>query len=170
MADESLIEPALRRWRSYERRNKRNKDKSLKHRAHDLEKCLIALYPNHGYDPGCIRHLAESFAEVLLTGRLPKSINPLHRPDVLSRAQTSGPHQSPTNAEIEMRWVEAWSQLYEILKSLNDAHCQLPNGSVVDTEECKAWLQDSVYEGYSINVELLRIGQQHRVAVSRSRP
>jgi hypothetical protein len=61
MASESLIEPALRRWRSYERRFKRRKDKSLKHRAHDLEKGLreyCGLY----YDPGCIRHLAQSFA------------------------------------------------------------------------------------------------------------
>jgi hypothetical protein len=68
MACESLIEPALRRWRSYERRFKRHKDKSRKHRAHDLEKGLRELYPDLRYDPGCIRHLAQSFAEVLLQG------------------------------------------------------------------------------------------------------
>ena len=66
MASESLIEPALRRWKSYERRFRRHKDKSLQHRAHDLEKGLLNLYPNQDYDPGCIRHLAESFAEALL--------------------------------------------------------------------------------------------------------
>ncbi len=65
MASESLIAPALRRWRSYERRCKRHKDKSLEHRAYDLEKGLLQCYPDCSYDPGCIRHLAQSFAEVL---------------------------------------------------------------------------------------------------------
>jgi hypothetical protein len=68
MANDMLIEPALRRWRSYERRFKRHKDKSLAHRAHDLEKGLLDWYERHqgyGYDPGCIHHLADSFAEVL---------------------------------------------------------------------------------------------------------
>src|SRR5580658_5559075 len=45
MADESLIEPALKRWRTYERRNRRNKTKSLEHRTLDLKKGLLALFP-----------------------------------------------------------------------------------------------------------------------------
>jgi len=65
MADEALIEPALRRWRTYERRNKRNKNKSLEHRVLDLKKGLLALFPDHSYDAGCLAHLAQSFAEVL---------------------------------------------------------------------------------------------------------
>jgi hypothetical protein len=68
MADEFFIEPALRRWRSYDRRLKRHKDKSLEHRAHDPEKGLLDWYVEHhgfGYDPGCIRHLAHSFAKIL---------------------------------------------------------------------------------------------------------
>ena len=68
MATETLIEPALRRWRSYDRRFKRHKNKSLSHRSHDLEKGLLELYPKHNYDPGCIRHLAQSFAEILFHG------------------------------------------------------------------------------------------------------
>ncbi len=67
MASDLLIEPALRRWRSYERRFKRHKDKSLQHRAHDLEKGLIESC-GLSYDPGCVRHLAQSFAEVLYQG------------------------------------------------------------------------------------------------------
>jgi hypothetical protein len=67
MADESLIESALRHWRSYPRRFKRHRDQSLEHRAHDLEKGLIALFPEHNYDPGCLRHLAESFAAALFS-------------------------------------------------------------------------------------------------------
>lgn len=65
MASASLIEPALRRWRSYERRNKRNKDKSFDHRVLDLTKGLLALFPDHGYDKSCLTHLAESFAAAL---------------------------------------------------------------------------------------------------------
>jgi hypothetical protein len=68
MASDSLIVPALRRWRSYERRFKRHKDKSLQHRAHDLEKGLLEGYPDFSCDPGCIHHLAQSFAEVLFRG------------------------------------------------------------------------------------------------------
>ena len=68
MATETLIEPALRRWRTYERRFKRHKDKSLSHRSRDLEKGLLELYPKQDYDPGCIRHLAQSFAEILFYG------------------------------------------------------------------------------------------------------
>jgi hypothetical protein len=170
MAHESLIEPVLRRWRSYARRNQRNKDKSLKHRARDLEKCLIALYPDHRFDPGCIRHLAESFADILFTGNPPRTMNPLHNSIPSSFGHSIGIQQPITNAEIEMRWVDAWSELYELLKTLNDGHCQLPDGSVLDTEQCKAWLQESVYEGYLVKVELLRNGQQDCVAVSRSLP
>lgn len=66
MASENLIEPVLRRWSSYERRFSSHRDKSLKHRAHDLEKGLLEWYSDFGYDPGCIGHLARSFAEVLL--------------------------------------------------------------------------------------------------------
>lgn len=65
MASVILIEPAVRRWKSYDRRNKRNKDKSLEHRVLDLTKGLRALFPEHRYDKSCLTHLAESFAAVL---------------------------------------------------------------------------------------------------------
>jgi hypothetical protein len=68
MADESLIAPALRRWRSYDRRFKNHKDKSLKHRAHDLEKGLLEGFSDYSCDCGCIHHLAQSFANVLFEG------------------------------------------------------------------------------------------------------
>ncbi len=67
MADAQLIEPTLRRWRSYERRFRRHRDQSLEHRAGDLEKGLRELFPTGNYDPGCLRHLAESFATALLS-------------------------------------------------------------------------------------------------------
>ena len=71
MAVDLFIEPALRRWRSYDRRLRRHSDKSLEHRAQDLESGLLDWYTEHyglGYDPGCIHHLAHSFAEILFHG------------------------------------------------------------------------------------------------------
>ena len=67
MADASLIEPAIRRWRGYMRRNKRNKkrNRTFEHRVLDLKKGLLALCPDHTYDESCIAHIAESFAEIL---------------------------------------------------------------------------------------------------------
>jgi len=65
MAFEGLIEPALRRLDSYERRNRRNKNKTHEHRVLDLKKGLLALFPDHGYDELCLTHLAESFVTVL---------------------------------------------------------------------------------------------------------
>jgi hypothetical protein len=76
MASERLIEPALRRWRSYSRRFKNHGDKSLKHRSHDLEKGLLEWHSDFGYDPGCIQHLAESFAEALALGAANHSGSP----------------------------------------------------------------------------------------------
>ena len=71
-----------------ERRNKRNNDKSLEHRTLDLENGLLALFPDHNYDPGIIAHLAKSFAEVLFNeqfGGLTQSLhasNPSLRRDI----------------------------------------------------------------------------------------
>lgn len=68
MAVDRFIEPALRRWSSYDRRFKRHKGKSLEHRTHDLEKGLLEWYVEnrgYGYVPGCISHIAQSFAAIL---------------------------------------------------------------------------------------------------------
>lgn len=45
MASENLIEPALRRWKSYERRNRRSKDKSLDHRASISRRGFLLCFP-----------------------------------------------------------------------------------------------------------------------------
>ena len=58
-----------------------------------------------------------------------------------------------THTELEMRWINAWNDLYDILAQRSPEMCQLPDGSVVDIEACKGWLQDSVYEGFLVKVE-----------------
>ena len=58
-----------------------------------------------------------------------------------------------SNSELEQRWIEAWSTLYELVKDRWGVKCLLPDGRVVDVEKCKGWLQDSAYEGWQIKVE-----------------
>lgn len=65
MADEGLIGPVLRRWKSYARRHRRSKNQSLEDRVLDLKKGLLALFPDQTYDEACLAHLAQSFAAVL---------------------------------------------------------------------------------------------------------
>ena len=54
----------------------------------------------------------------------------------------------PTNAEMEGFWIDAWSNLSEIVKDRRDVRCLLPDGDIVDVETCQGWLQDSAYSGY----------------------
>ncbi|MBP3957618.1 hypothetical protein J8F10_20405 [Gemmata sp. G18] len=58
-----------------------------------------------------------------------------------------------TNTGIEMRWVDAWNDLYDLIGDRHGVKCQLPDFTVVDVEACKGWLQDSVYEGHHVRVE-----------------
>ncbi len=55
--------------------------------------------------------------------------------------------------DIEMRWVNAWNDMYDIVGDRRDVRCLLPNGQVVDTEACRGWLQEQVYEGWSVKAE-----------------
>jgi hypothetical protein len=54
--------------------------------------------------------------------------------------------------EIEMRWADAWNDLYELIGDRNGIPYQLPDGAVVDVEVCKGWFQDRGYEGLLVGV------------------
>ena len=73
------------------------------------------------------------------------------------------------NAELEQRWIDAWSDLAEIVGTRWDVPCALPDGTVVSAEECKGWLQDSAYEEWSIKVEEGWVLGKRGVVVSRWR-
>jgi hypothetical protein len=75
-----------------------------------------------------------------------------------------------TNAEIEMRWIDAWSDVYDIVGKRWDVKCQLPDFSIVDVQSCLAWLQDSAYEGYLLTVTEGWIEGRRGVIVSRRMP
>ena len=75
-----------------------------------------------------------------------------------------------SNAEIEMRWVDAWNDLYDIVPPDRVAPCQLPDWSVVNVDECLGWLQDSVYAGYFVRVEAGWVGHRRGVIAHRWLP
>ncbi|MBD2596693.1 hypothetical protein H6G74_20495 [Nostoc spongiaeforme FACHB-130] len=58
-----------------------------------------------------------------------------------------------TNIELEERWIKAWNDLFDIVGEIYQVNCLLPDGSVVDIETCKGWLQESAYQDYCLKVE-----------------
>ena len=75
--------------------------------------------------------------------------------------------------EIEMRWIDAWSDVYELLKKYHGdvqygVPCLLPDGRVVDVEECLGWLQESAYDRYYLQVDQCWIWHKPGIVVSRS--
>jgi hypothetical protein len=77
------------------------------------------------------------------------------------------------NDDIEMRWIDAWNDLYELLKEHHDnvqygVPCLLPDGRVVDVEECLGWLQDSAYDGHYPKVNTGWVWSKPGLVVSRS--
>lgn len=72
-----------------------------------------------------------------------------------------------SNADIEMRWVEAWSELYDIIHDSPNIGCKLPDGQFVDVEACKGWRQSSVYEGWCVKVEEQQENGKRVVVASR---
>jgi hypothetical protein len=75
-----------------------------------------------------------------------------------------------SNADIEVRWIEAWNDVCAIVKDRRDVRCQLPDWAVVGVEECLAWLQESVYAGYLVRVEEGWVGHVRGVIARRWRP
>jgi hypothetical protein len=74
------------------------------------------------------------------------------------------------NADIEMRWVDAWNDLNDLVGKNPKVVCQLPDWSVVSVDECLGWLQESVYEGYRVRVESGWINGRVGVIAHRDRP
>jgi hypothetical protein len=74
-----------------------------------------------------------------------------------------------SNTEIEMRWVDAWSDLVDIVgEDQWQVNCLLPDGAVVDCETCQGWLQESAYEGYYVKVTAGWVNGKRGIVVSRS--
>jgi hypothetical protein len=72
-----------------------------------------------------------------------------------------------SNADIEMRWVEAWNEVYEIAQQQRDIPCQLPGWTVVTLDDCLGWLQSSIYAGYIVRVKAGWVGHRRGIIVNR---
>ncbi len=71
------------------------------------------------------------------------------------------------NADTEMRWVAAWNEVYAIAGEQRDIPCQLPDWTVVALDDCLAWLQNSVYAGYRVQVAAGWVGHRRGIIVNR---
>lgn len=72
-----------------------------------------------------------------------------------------------TNSQLEMRWVDAWNDLFDIVKGRKGINCLLPDGMIVDVEECQSWLQESAYQGYFVRVKAGLVEGKPGVIVTR---
>ena len=75
-----------------------------------------------------------------------------------------------SNADLERRWIDAWNDLFDIVASRTDVPCRLPDGTIVDLEACKGWLQEQAYAGWHVAVHGSRVDGRLEVAASRWRP
>jgi hypothetical protein len=71
------------------------------------------------------------------------------------------------NTEIEMRWIDAWNDLFDLVGERRQVNCLLPDGSVVDVATCQGWLQASAYEGYCLKVKAGWVNGKLGAIVSR---
>jgi hypothetical protein len=74
-----------------------------------------------------------------------------------------------SNSDIEMRWIDAWNDLFDLVRVEERWHvnCLLPDGAVVDFERCQEWLQESACQGYYLNVEAGWVNGKRGVIASR---
>jgi len=77
---------------------------------------------------------------------------------------------SRSNDETEMVWVDAWNDLLDLVGDRRDVACLLPDHTVVTVEQCKGWLQDSAYSGYSLTLTETYYEGRKAISANRSRP
>jgi hypothetical protein len=57
------------------------------------------------------------------------------------------------SVKLEARWIDAWNDLLDLVGEARQMRCLLPDGTDVDVETCKGWLQDAVYAGDRVGVQ-----------------
>jgi len=66
--------------------------------------------------------------------------------------------------------VDAWNDVYDIIRGRREVPCMLPDWSIISVDECLGWLQQSVYEGYLVRVEEGWVGHRRGVIAHRCQP
>ena len=69
-----------------------------------------------------------------------------------------------------MVWVNAWNDLLDLVGDRHDVACVLPDGTVMTVEQCKGWLQDSAYCGYSLSLNETFHKGCKAIAANRAKP
>jgi hypothetical protein len=75
-----------------------------------------------------------------------------------------------SNADQERWWIDAWNDLFDIVGRRTVGRCKLPDGTVVDVEACKGWLQEQAYAGWKVGVRAGTPNEGVQVVASRWRP
>lgn len=58
------------------------------------------------------------------------------------------------NYKIEQKWIDYWSNLYELIDTLKNPKILDENYQVITVEEAQALIQGTVYDGYSIEFKI----------------
>ncbi len=72
-----------------------------------------------------------------------------------------------SNLEMEMCWIDAWSDLLELVGTRQKVKCLLPDGRIVSVADCQGWLQESAYEGYQLQVAAGWVGGKRGIIVNK---
>jgi hypothetical protein len=75
--------------------------------------------------------------------------------------------ESMSNTNIEMIWVDAWNELYDLIGSRKKVICLLPDFKEVSLDDCKGWLQDSAYDGFKLGLKEVWYKGHKAIQVSR---
>lgn len=67
-----------------------------------------------------------------------------------------------------MHWIDAWSDLCDLAGTRWHVDCLLPDGSIVDVDTCKGWLQDAAYDDDRLKVEVGWVRGKRGILVSCS--
>ena len=57
-----------------------------------------------------------------------------------------------SNADTEVAWIDAWGDLYELTHRFNSYWLVWPDGTGMDFDGLKHWLQQSAYQGYCVGL------------------
>ncbi len=53
----------------------------------------------------------------------------------------------------EQKWIDAWSELYDLIQDNNEIKLLLPDWSVVSLDDMQGWLQESAYQNKTFRFE-----------------
>ena len=87
----------------------------------------------------------------------------------MPKKNTTNKKKKMSNADIEMIWVDAWNDMYNMIGSRKNVIFLQPDFSEVSLDDCQGWLQDSAYDGYKLGMKEVWYKGKKAIQVSRSK-